>query len=168
MKFRCNCTHVFKERDIQQSLTLPLSQGFTLIELFIAVAIAGLIAAVGIPFYQDYVDKARNSKALADIGEISLNIEKFVLINARLPDSLADIGENRKDPWDKLYAYYNVQENGKGGARKDKNLTPINSDYDLYSAGKDGVTARPLTPKRSHDDVIRANNGGYFGLGEDY
>ena len=142
--------------------------GFTLLELIIGVGISGLLVAVAIPFYQDHVDNLNNNKAIQDIAEIALKIENFVLINVRLPNSLADIGENRKDPWDKHYVYYNVQANGIGGARKDKNLNPINSDYDLYSSGKDGRSAKPLTPPQSHDDIIRANNGGYVGPGEDY
>jgi general secretion pathway protein G len=45
---------------------------------------------------------------------------------------------------------------------------PINSDYDLYSVGKDGVSSGPLTAGPSRDDVIRANDGGFFGLARDY
>jgi general secretion pathway protein G len=56
----------------------------------------------------------------------------------------------------------------KGQERKDKNLVPINSDFDLYSMGVDGKTTAPLTAKDSQDDVVRANNGGYYGLASNY
>lgn len=52
--------------------------------------------------------------------------------------------------------------------RKDRNLVPINSDYDLYSAGHDGATLPPLLAPVSRDDVIRANNGGFIGLASDF
>lgn len=52
--------------------------------------------------------------------------------------------------------------------RKDRFLHPINSDYDLYSMGKDGESMEPLTAQKSHDDVIRANDGGFVGLAVDF
>jgi general secretion pathway protein G len=53
-------------------------------------------------------------------------------------------------------------------ARKDKNLHPLNSDFDLYSIGKDGESRQPLTAKWSRDDVVRANDGGFVGLASEY
>ena len=41
---------------------ISAAQGFTLIELMIVVAIIGILAAVGIPAYQDYTAKARISE----------------------------------------------------------------------------------------------------------
>ena len=51
-----------------------------------------------------------------------------------------------------------------GQWRKDKNIVPINTDFDLYSIGKDGNSVAPLTAKPSRDDIIRANDGAFVGL----
>jgi general secretion pathway protein G len=64
--------------------------------------------------------------------------------------------------------YLNLQGPNKGLARKNKNLTPLNSDFDLYSMGKDGDSSAPLTAQTSRDDVIRANDGRFLGLASDY
>jgi type II secretory pathway pseudopilin PulG len=54
------------------------------------------------------------------------------------------------------------------GARKDRFLVPINSAFDLYSVGKDGASAAPLTVKASQDDIVVANDGGFIGLARRY
>jgi general secretion pathway protein G len=104
-----------------------------------------------------------------------MQIEIYKQANGSLPISLDQIGfRNFRDPWGNLYIYvpFIVDEGKKGkskvSARKDRNLHPINTDYDLYSMGKDGKTTLPLTAQISQDDIIRANNGAFIGLAADY
>ena len=49
-----------------------------------------------------------------------------------------------------------------------QNLNPVNSDFDLYSNGPDGVTQRNFGSGEGRDDIVRANNGGFIGVAEDY
>lgn len=55
-----------------------------------------------------------------------------------------------------------------GAARKDGNLVPINTNYDLCSFGKDGKSKPPLRAKDSLDDIIYANDGSYIGLAKEF
>jgi general secretion pathway protein G len=94
----------------------------------------------------------------------------FELRFHRLPVDLAEIGrESMLDPWQAPYQYLDFTgTHGNGGKRKDHNLVPINTYFDLYSMGEDGASTSPLTAPQSQDDIIRANDGGFVGLASDY
>lgn len=142
--------------------------GYTLLELMLTVALVGLLAGVGIPAYLEVVERTRVNRAIADIGELSLQLYRWETNIGSFPPSLAAAGLARVDPWGRPYFYLELSAANPGDVRKDKNLVPINTDFDLYSAGKDGETAPPLTAQKSRDDVVRASNGAFIGLAEDY
>lgn len=141
-----------------------------MLEILIVIAILAILISIAIPAYENYLDKKNITQAKADVLEIQVIIDRFYITNNRFPNNLAEIDENvRKDPWGNTYYYTNISTvKNKGSVRKDKNLTPVNSDYDLYSAGKDGLTSLPFTAKHSHDDIVRCNNGSFIGLAADY
>jgi len=146
--------------------------GFQLIELLIALAVVSVLAVVAVPSYSSYRDKVDNATAAADIHSISSAIERYYTEFNRYPDSLADVNVTTlQDPWQHPYQYLRINGaglKGKAALRKDKSLVPINTDFDLYSMGKDGASVGPLTAKASLDDIVRANNGQFIGLAADY
>jgi len=141
--------------------------GFTLIEVMVSVCIIGVLSAIATPFYIGYRERARVAVAISDIKTIETAIFNFFADNGSLPDTLAQVGRgNILDPWGNPYSYLRIDGGnlkGKGKLRKDHFMVPVNTDFDLYSMGKDGGSASPFTAKASQDDIVRAYNGGYYG-----
>lgn len=69
-----------------------LQQGFTLIELMIVIAIIGILAAIAIPAYQDYVVRSQVSEALSLADGSKTAIAEFYSNTGRLPGDNASAG----------------------------------------------------------------------------
>jgi general secretion pathway protein G len=144
-------------------------RGMTLGELMIVLVVAGLLASVGVPTYRTYVDRARVARAVSDIGGIAIQLYRWQLNMREFPETLAEAGlDGQVDPWGHPYTYLNVATATTGQVRRDRNLHPLNTDFDLYSNGPDGATQTQLTAKAARDDIVRANNGGYIGVAANY
>jgi general secretion pathway protein G len=148
-------------------------RAFTLVELLVGMAIIGTLVAIGVPTYNGYIDKARNATAAADIRTMEQRFVSFRAERGRFPNTLAEAGfPNPLDSWGRAYQYLRLEgvdkKDLKGDWRRDRFLNPLNTDFDLYSMGKDGVSKPALTTKDSHDDIVRANNGRFVGLATDY
>jgi general secretion pathway protein G len=136
----------------------------------LALIVVATLAVIAVSAYSSYMEKARVSQAEEDLTSIEARIALYQATNGELPTSLAQVGDGTMlDPWGHPYYYLDFTGlQNLGEVRKDQNLVPINSDYDLYSAGANGATWPEIALPASQDDVIRANNGGYIGLASDY
>lgn len=147
-------------------------KGWTLLELIAALTVSGILASLAYSSYSRVIEHTKINQAQVDIAMIHSAIEKQRLNNDnKLPITLAEIGMDLKDPWGNPYQYLNFDTlpgKSKGPVRKDHNLVPLNSEYDLYSKGPDGKSVSPLTAKASRDDIIMANDGAYIGPASEY
>jgi general secretion pathway protein G len=168
----------------------PTQDGYTLVEILMVAAVMSLVAAIAVPGYEAALEKARVVRAIGDIRAVQSEIQAHGSANGCYPATLAEIGYgSMRDPWGSAYVYGALEGSpgggrkgggkpscaacsgaclGRGQARKDRNLVPINSDFDFYSIGKDRQSVGPLAAPASHDDVVRASDGGFIGLGRDY
>jgi general secretion pathway protein G len=149
------------------------SAAFTIIELMIVLGILGILSAIATVKYLGYIEKVRVTRAILDIKSLQTELDAYLFEGGPPPASLAAVRLTRNDPWGRPYQYLPLRNArgakiNTGAARKDRFLVPLNDDYDLYSRGKNGLSASAITAANSRDDVIRANEGTFIGLAERY
>ena len=143
-----------------------------MIEMALMLLIAGLLYTTIAPVYLRVVEEKKADSSADSMETIAADIDEFYKDNGYYPDALSDVFDPVPlDPWGNPYEYLKIEGSsgkGIGKLRKDKNLVPINSDYDLYSRGPDGESTSPLTASISQDDIVRGRNGAFFGKASDY
>ncbi|MCK5770052.1 pilin, partial [Algiphilus sp.] len=73
------------------------ARGFTLLELMIVVTVVGILAAIAIPAYQNYVVRAKVSEGFAFASAAKAAVAEAWIVDGRLPESNAEAGLSEPD-----------------------------------------------------------------------
>lgn len=129
--------------------------GMTLIELLAVLSIISSLASIAVPKYHEVTESARVARAIGDLQALQTTLET----RDTLPDLLSGSGQNLIDPWGNPYVYVKFPN---GSPRLDQFGIPVNTTFDLYSAGPDKVSGLSLNSGPALDDIVRANDGGFI------
>lgn len=75
-----------------------IQKGFTLIELMIVVAIIGILAAIAIPRYQDYIIKTQVTRVMGETGALRTSMESCVTDGKTMIGVISATTPNNCDP----------------------------------------------------------------------
>ena len=79
-----------------------LRQGFTLIEILVVVAIIGMLGAVAVPAYMNYLADARVATTRSLIANVDVAVKSYNMKHGKYPESLEVLQEPQEDggdPW---------------------------------------------------------------------
>lgn len=166
-------------------------QGYTLIEIMIAVAILAIIAAIAIQSYEGHIGEARIGTAIKDIRQAELILDDLAAdsqldefdgnggtVLGLYLDSGSLVLANPSttpagtvpwlDPWDRIYRYQRTSGTAGSGVRTDGGGNVSNSATTSLAPQAYDLFSQGADVSVATDDVVRGCNGAFVGLDADH
>jgi prepilin-type N-terminal cleavage/methylation domain-containing protein len=139
-------------------------KGFTLIELLVVIAIIGILAAITLASLNTARAKARDAERRAEVRQIGIALQMWVIDNGNFYPSLGDAGcghSNASIP--SLYGMGNLSHNVYGSGRTVLHDCLQNAGY-INSDLKDPIGGGAPTPTNDAYEYVafRCTNGGVY------
>jgi len=100
---------------MNKTIRKKLSQGFTLVEIMISVAVVAVLVAVSLPAYQSFVIRSKMEDALLVLDSVRPEIEEYWALHNQLPQNDVDIGLDRPEPLDDVVRRIAISGGGVSG-----------------------------------------------------
>jgi type IV pilus assembly protein PilE len=133
---------------------MRMQRGFSLVELMIVVGIVGILSAIGIPAYNDYVIRGKIADATSNLSTKRLLMEQFYLDNRTYvdgPGCTADTTTSQHFDFSCLVA--------NGG------VVPTTSAYTIAATGKAGMVGFTYTINQANAKATPDTRAGWTSSG---
>lgn len=130
------------------SITPFRQRGFTLIEIMIVVAIVGILSAVALPSYRDYVTRGRIPEATSALSTYQVKMEQWFQDNRKYRDSSSACGALNSD--DNSGKYFTISCTASS-----------DTAYTLTAAGKSAMSGFTYTVNQSGGKATSAVPSGW-------